>query len=385
MANASLLRSIHQVSVLNILRRCGVSSRASLAKTLGLTRSTLTHLVNDLLRAGYVVESGKASTVTGTGRPGIGIELRPDGAYFIGADIGEGILRVLLLNLAAEVIEERTTSFAAGTVPDAVLDTLISMIQSVRATHSLEGDLLKGVGVTVPGTCVDGRIVLSPALGWRDVEVLRRLGSAVGVPVLVENAANAAALAEAYLGANEELQNLVYILLREGVGAGIVIGGEIYRGAFGAAGELGNIRLAPYGPVDTKGNIGTLEAYCSLRTLLHEFQTCGGSAASLPVLIDDLTRGRPAAMAAVGAWSEWLTQGLLAVLNVLNPQRIILGGPLTVVAAHVLDQIAARVRDEQLPGSREISILTSTLGNDIGALGGAILVYHAMFSLPELR
>ncbi len=385
MASPSLLRDIHEVSVLNLLRRDGVSSRAGLAKALGLTRSTLSNLVHDLLEAGYVVESGKPAGATGAGRPGIGLELRPEGAYFLGADVGEEVLRVLLLDLGAGVVEEHSAVFSADEEPADVLERLLAMIDGVRTARGLHDGRLKGIGVTVPGTCVDGRIVLSPALGWADVEVKHRFAAATGLPILVENAANAAALAEVYFDVEDEAPNLVYLLLREGVGAGIVIGGEIYRGAFGAAGEVGNVRLAPDGPVDTKGNVGTLEAFCGLRTLLHDYVAHGGKVATLAALIDGLALGEEAAEAAVSAWGGWLAQGLLTILNVLNPRRIVLGGPLTALVAHVRERVVARIRDEHLPGSRSIDISTSTLGADTSALGGAILVYHAMFSLPELE
>jgi len=384
-AGPRLLRDIHQVSVLNTLRREGTSSRAQLAQRLGLTRSTLTNLVNELKQDGYVIESGKAVASAATGRPGVGIELRPEGAYFIGADISVGQLRVLLMNLAADVVEERTLAFSPQERPEAVLERLEQVIASLRTQHALVGELLKGAGVTVPGTCVDGTLVLSPTLGWRSVELRRRFEAALHTTIVVENDANAAALAELYFGPDDVPQDLVYVLLSEGIGAGIVIGGEIYRGSFGAAGEIGNMRLAHEGPVDSKGNTGTFEAFCGLHGLLREYRDAGGGAGDLQALLDGLATGDTAAAVSVERWARWLTQGLLAVLNVLNPRAIVLGGPLSPVAAHVVDRVVARLREERLPGSREVALEVSRLGADTSALGAAMLVYHALFSLPQLH
>lgn len=385
MAGPRLLRDIHQVSVLNTLRREGTSSRAQLAQRLGLTRSTLTNLVNELKEDGYVIESGTSVASAATGRPGVGLELHPDGAYFIGADISTGQLRVLLMNLAAEVVEERTLAFSGHEGPPAVLERLEHVIADLRAQHALEGTLLKGAGITVPGTCVDGTLVLSPTLGWRNIELQHRFASALQTPILVENDANAAALAELYFGPEDAPQDLVYVLLSEGIGAGIVIGGDIYRGSFGAAGEIGNMRLAHEGPVDSKGNTGTFEAFCGLHGLLREYRAAGGGAGDLQALLDGLATGAPAAVVAAERWARWLTQGLLAVLNVLNPRAIVLGGPLSSAAAHVVDRVVGQLRAERLPGSREVALEVSRLGADTSALGAAMLVYHALFSLPQLH
>lgn len=384
MAKPNLIRDIHQVSVLNLLRRHGSSSRAWLAQELGLTRSTLSSLVGQLVAEGYVVESGRPIVRHGTGRPGVGLELNPDGAYFLGAEIGYGTLRVVLMNLAAHVVGHAETGFASDDAPSNVLDRLGALLWELRAEHDADPSRVKGIGVAVPGTTAAGRIVLAPSLGWRDVEVLTPLQEAHGCPVLVENNANGAALAEVYLEEEARDTNLVFVHLGRGIGSGVIINGEIYRGSFGAAGEIGNMRLAADGPVDSKGNRGTFEAFASIDGLLRCHAEEGGTATDLEGLMLELEGGAPAAEASLAAWNRWLGQAVLMLVNVLNPDKIVLGGAMAPLVPAVLPKLDALVRHEQLPGSDRVELAVSALGQDANAKGGAMLVYHAMFSLPAV-
>jgi len=384
-AKPSLIRDIHQVSVLNLLRRHGATSRARLARELNLTRSTLTSLVNQLSGAGYVVETGRPVVWHATGRPGVAIELNPAGASFIGADIGYGVLHAVVLNLAADVVAHARAEFAPSRSPAAVLADLGSLVDDLVRRNGIDLARTKGLGVAVPGTTVEGRIVLSPGLGWRDVPVAAPLAAATGLPVLVENNANAAALAELYLTDHADVPTLVYVHLGTGIGSGIIVNGEIFGGSFGAAGEIGNIRLARDGPVDRKGNRGTFEAFASLPAVLAEFTRRGGQAADIAELLRAHRRGEAAAVETVDGWAGWLGQVVLMLLNVLNPARIVLGGPLAPLASVAMPRVVELVRREQLPGSDRVDIAVSDLGDDANALGGAMLVYHTVFGLPPLE
>jgi predicted NBD/HSP70 family sugar kinase/biotin operon repressor len=383
-AKPSLIRDIHQVSVLNLLRRHGSTSRARLAQDLGLTRSTLSSLINQLSDDGYVVETGHQIVRRGTGRPGVGLELNAAGATFLGADVGYGNLRVVRLDLAASLVDQEHAVFDLATPPRDVVRRLAAMVSEVASRGGGDPSRTKGLGVAVPGTANGGRIVLSPGLGWRDVDVATELATAVDCPVLIENNANAAALAEAYLCEPDGGRNMVFVHLGNGIGSGIVRNGEIYRGSFGAAGEIGNIRLAPDGPVDRKGNRGTFEAFANTGAVLRLHAEAGGRPTDLAGFLREVASGTEAAGATASTWSRYVGQVILMLVNVLNPEKIVLGGPLAPLAAVALPALEQLVRREQLPGSDEVALRVSTLGDDTNALGGAMLVYHTMFSLPGL-
>lgn len=381
MPKPSLIRDIHQVSVLNLLRRYGTTSRARLAQELGLTRSTLTSLVNGLSAAGYVIESGETIVRHGTGRPGVGLTLNADGAYFVGAEIGYGSVRVVAMNLATAIVARAAAPFAADE-PEAVVRQMADMALGVCRAGGIEPGRIKGLGVAVPGTTLGDRIALAPGLGWSDVPVGAIAGDAVPWPVLVENNANAAALAEAYLGDAGAGESLVFLHLGKGIGSGIVIGNEIYRGAFGAAGEIGNVRLALDGPTDRKGNRGTFEGFASEGAVVRLYRDRGGRGDDVEAILRDLEAGSAAAVETLAVWRHWLGQVILMLVNVLNPRRIVLGGPLGPLAMAAMPDLEDVVRRERLPGSDRVELRGASLGDVGHAWGGAMLVYHTMFGLP---
>lgn len=381
MPQPSLIRDIHQVSVLNLLRRLGTTSRARLAHELGLTRSTLTSLVNGLIADGYVVESGETVVRHGTGRPGVGLTLDADGAYFVGAEIGYGHVRVVAMNLAAAIVARAAFPFASEE-PDGVIRQAARTALRLCREAGLDPGRIKGLGVAVPGTTLGDRIALAPGLGWSEVAVGAVAREEVPWPVLVENNANAAALAEAYLGDADAGESLVFLHLGKGIGSGIVIGNEIYRGAFGAAGEIGNVRLALDGPTDRKGNRGTFEGFASESSVLRLYQERGGRGDDVAAILRDLALGSAAAVETLAVWRHWLGQVILMLVNVLNPRRIVLGGPLAPLALEAMPDLQDVVRRERLPGSDRVELRGASLGDVGHAWGGAMLVYHTMFGLP---
>lgn len=383
MAKPNLIRDLHKVRLLDRIRRHGSTSRARLAQELGLTRSTVTNLVNELSSEGYVRDGGRRIVRHETGRPGVELMLNADGAYFIGAEIGYQVLRVVVLDLAGDVLGSAQEGFSVADQPTKVLSQLARMIKAAGDEYGGDWSRTKGVGVAVTGTTVGGAIALSPVLSWRNVEVREPLEAAIGCPIIVENNANAAALAEVY-SRDDARENLVYVHLDRGIGAGILANGEIYRGTYGAAGEIGNMRLTPDGPADTKGNIGTFEAMAALGSLLRSYEELGGGAVELDGLIADFEAGSPAARTAVNEWTTWVGQGILVIMNVLSPEEIVLGGRLSALARIALPTLQAQVRSEQLPGNSDLQLSVSSLGTAANALGGAMLVYDSLASAVAL-
>lgn len=380
MANLGLVRDINEARVLDLLRRRQASSRAELAQELELTRSTVGNLVSQLIDKGYVAETDERVVRHRSGRPGTGLEIDSNGAYFVGADLGVGHLKVIAVNLSQEVVAKKEEAFDVSAPPDQVIQHLAGLIERLLAESRLDRGRLLGMGVTVPATRVGGTLLLSPLLGWRDVDVRSPLEAELGHPVFVENDANAAALAQLYDGNDPTNRNLLYLLLGAGIGAGIVINGRIYPGSFGAAGEVGYVRLAPDGPVDRRGSHGTLEAYAGAPAVLDRYRALSGATVGLVDFLSDLEDGVAPARQVANEWGEWLGRGILSLMNVLNPQQIVIGGPLSPMLPWVHEPLVQAVRNERLPGSESVVVEGSRFGADDNAMGGAILVYQLLFA-----
>lgn len=387
MPGPRLLRSINSVRLLRQLRRGAVRSRAELARELGLNRSSVGHAVNDLLAAGLLRETG--SLEGGAGRPGIGLALDPDGALFGGAVLSSRAVRGVALDPTGAVRArlERPLGAAAGRGPGAVFALVSELLAELPSTAGIGADRLAGAGVALPGVVAGGvlRWAHDPSLIGSDVAAL--LAERVEAPVFVDNDANASALAELHLapaGSEPPAQHLVYLYLEEGVGGGLVIGGDVFRGASGAAGEVGRIPLGPADPPEL-GPAARFGDRVDVNGLLELYRAAGGAADDADAVVAAFRAGEAEAAAAVDRWAAWLARGCVVLAKVLDPERIVIGGPLSELLPVALPTITAALAEAS--GSAGVPpprVAVSSFGAEAGAMGAAALPYHAFFALPDV-
>jgi predicted NBD/HSP70 family sugar kinase len=382
LARPNTIKSINQNRVLRLLRQRGVMSRADLARAAGLTRSTLTHIVNDLLLQGLVLETEDLITKQGGGRPGIGVTLNPDGACFLGAEIGVETVSAVAIDLAGHSVAHGKRSVPPNPAPDTALTILHELLDALVPTAAVDPARIRGIGVTVPGLLdADGNVLRAPNLGWHRVTFRSRLEGMFSLPVFVDNDANASALGEIYFGGHATRQSLVYLLLSTGVGGGIVINKRIYRGATGIAGEIGQVHVSPDGPPCAYGGRGCLEGYVGKNALLENYRRLGGGATGVEGFSAQAAAGETAACRALEQWAFWLSRGVMTLINIFNPDHVVIGGPLSVLWPHVRARVEAALESERIPGNEHVVLSQSLFGDNSCAIGAAALVFAAMFEL----
>lgn len=393
--DASLLKQINYARILSTVRRTPHLPRAEIARQTGLTRSTITVITAELIDKGLLREGAETIAGQSGGRPGIGLDLNPEGAFFIGAAIGAEHLTVVELNLAAQVVNRIQEPLGQNRAPESVIQALAKLIQQVRQANPLAKERLRGIGLTVPGTLnLEGVVVRAPLLGWQEIDLRSHLESLIDLPLFVDNDANAAALAEVYLGSAIECSSLLYLLLDTGVGGGIVIDNRVYRGAYGTASEVCELIVDPRS--DRNGNsngedFGKMGPLVEKAGLLKRYQQQSGEAADLPLLLSKLQAGDAIAQAVIREWATFLGWGLTSLVNILNPERVVLGGQLTVLLPYVKEQLDAMLRD-CVPGTGVYGFFSnaksrfeiSEFGEDSAAIGGAVLAYQSLFQVPDL-
>ncbi|WP_202238972.1 ROK family transcriptional regulator [Actinacidiphila reveromycinica] len=339
-------------------------TRAAVAATVGLTRATVSTLVDELLAAGLLEERGAHRPGT-VGRPGTVLALPATGPAGIGAEIGVDHLAACVVDLRGEV-RCRTASPAAnrGRPAPAVLAELADLI--ARVTRDAAATDLRPVGVTVAVPGLVGRdrgtVLRAPNLGWEDVPV-----AAPGpLPTVVDNEANLGALAELWLGGHDRLADFVHVSAEIGIGAALVVEGRLFRGARGFAGELGHVPVRPDGPPCSCGARGCLETFAGERALLR-----AAGVATAAELRSAAAAGSAAAVRALEQAGEALGIALSGAVNLLDPQAVVVGGPLADLAPWLLPgarrELADRVTDRRW---RPQDVVTSRLGRD-GVLRGA--------------
>lgn len=370
-------------------------SRADIARLTGLSRSTVSEAVKDLLQSGLVRETG-AGEARGGRRP-IMLEFQDDACGILGLDIGATHVCVALTDLRGRVLEWRITGHPVREDPAGTRELALRLCTELRALWSAGGRQLIGIGVGMPCP-IDPRQpfrlseVVMPR--WQGHNGLEELRDRLGLPILVDNDANLGALAEQWWGAGQGVRDFAYIKIATGIGLGHILGGEIYRGATGVAGEIGHLAIDPHGRPCVCGLNGCLVMYAGTAALVsqtlellpaypdsrlqHETPTIGAiEGAALA--------GDPLALRVVREAAEHLGVTVAGLLNLNNPSLVVLGGGITRVGELLLGPLRETVRRRTLVSSISAAeIITSGLGQHAVAIGASTLMLEAAFQDPTI-
>jgi len=383
-ARPNTIRDINRQIVLNYVRERGPISRAEIAQETALQRSTVSLIVDELKEGGLIEEvSGESRG----GRPPILLSLRTADAVAIGVDLGVTRTVVATSDLAGRLVEQEEFQ----TDPDA-RKTMSRLIACVRELVGRSGGTVEGVGVSLPGL-VDqetGTATFIPHFKWRDWEVARELREAVGLAVFADNDANAAALAELWFGRPEirKVRDFVIVLVEEGIGAGIVFDGQVYRGRSGAAGEFGHMTIGQGAPVAcAAGSRGCWEAFSSQRAALARYEQSKGAGAlkvDFKQLVDLGLAGDAEAVSALRETGRYLGVGIANLTQGLAPEAVIVGGPIVRAWPLIVGDIKAAVGEGICRGLPPAHIIASTLGEQPTLMGALSLVLTTKFTHAAL-
>jgi predicted NBD/HSP70 family sugar kinase len=378
-----------------VLRRLflqGSLNRVALAQLTGLSSGSVTNVTAALLEEGLIAEVGLEDS--DGGRPRVLLEVNPEFGSVIGVEVGETNIRVEAFDLRMEVI----AAADVGLHPqhheaDVVVDEIIVAIEKLQAQFSGEGRRLLGVGVAVPGIVAEqnGELrVHAPNIGWRDVPLEGMVREQVRVPVFADNGAKALGQAEMWLGAGRGLSNAIVALWGTGVGAAIFTNGTLYRGSTSSAGEWGHTSIVAGGKRCRCGGAGCVEAYIGAGALLEEWYRTDPSAYPLSdpdseEWVDAFlkaARSNGAAGAALDQAATYLAIGAANLVNLFNPEKIILGGWLGLkLGPPLVAKIRTAVRDQALEyTASRVSIEVAQLGPEAVALGASTLVVDELLA-----
>jgi glucokinase-like ROK family protein len=392
------LRKVNLTAVLTRLRQKMPISRAVLADLTGLNKATITRFIRELMDFGFVREVGMRSSAAG--RPSILLELDPQAGYIIGVRLDIDYSAVILTNFTAEIIWRSEIKHTPEDGQEQIQKNLLALINEAIDHAPVDGRPILGLGVSVPGL-VDveaGTLLFAPNLGWRNVPMRAWLQDHFDLPIYVDNEANLAALGEAYFGAARDCDNVLYVNITSGVGAGVVLHQEILTGATGVAGEVGHMTVDPNGPLCKCGNHGCWETFVSAPavfrrmreriaagqdSMLSEDTLAHFSRLSVPLVVQAAQSGDNVAAGALHETATFIGIGLANLINVLNPQRVVLGGYLSPAYPAMLEEINAVVRDRALKWSWEAAeIVIAQYGSDASLMGAIATIYNHVLSFP---
>lgn len=364
------MRARNLAVVLDAIHRTGPHTRAALAEMTGLTKTTVSSLVADLLEAGAVTESG---AVRGgeRGRPGVAVSLSGHRVATLGLEINIDYLAACVVDLTRTVrLRGTRPADNRNSNPADILQRLRDLVKETTAEAEESGLRIIGAALAVPGTVEGGVLRSAPHLGWRDV----RVADLIDLPFAIDNEANLAALGELWFGSRAS--DFLYVSGEIGIGAGLVVGGTVFRGTFGLAGELGHVVVVPDGPACRCGGRGCLEVYAGQDALL-------GPLDSVAALVERLESGDRRAVEACARAGHALGVALTSAVHLLDPGRIVLGGifaPLFPwLEGPVAEGLGARLG--QMRGTPP-ALVVSGIGADAAVLGAAGLIIQRIIADP---
>ncbi|HEY6156816.1 MAG TPA: ROK family protein [Gemmatimonadales bacterium] len=393
-ATRSTPRQINRQILLNLVREHQPISRADLARRMTLGRGVVTTLVNELLEEGVLYEGALGELPRGRRPKMLHVETRD--RLVVAIDLRFSRTDVLLADLGGKQIAlER---FATHFGPEELLDELAIRVRRLLKTHAARGRC-QGIGIVIPGMVdrASGRVLNAPQLGWRDVQVRAGLASRTGLPVHVENAPAACALAHIWLAERGNgIRDFVYLSVSDGVGTGVVVNGEVVRGYAHTAGEFGHIPISAEGPICLCGSQGCLEAYTSnlatvARYLGHELSPAIARELlqQSGVTVDDVVRrageGDERARAAVADTGRYLGIGVSMIVQALNPAQIVVGGEITGAWDLIEPAIRAEVARRALtPRAAETPVIPEPAGRMPRLRGAIALVAAPVYAAPQV-
>lgn len=396
-ANHRVLRDINEVMVLNVIREKQPISRIEIAELIGLEGSTVSKIVSRLVVGSFVYEEGVGEASPQGGRKKRYLHINPHKTCAIGVDFRQSGYTVALSDFRGSI--QRSIDLPTCPNPQEAVVAISRVIK--KLLRSCKGESVEGIGVSLVGLVdpVEGVVLAGEGLGWGEnvpVGALLRRTLDMDIPMYFENGAWLGALAETWFGKHARPpRNLVFLDIGEGIGSGIIIRGQFYHGSVNGAGEFGHIPLHPDGPSCSCGARGCLEAYASDPATVQRYEamcrsrrngkSAGVSGTTIADVIARAAEREPEAVASLEEKATYLGRGLMPVIYSLNPEVIVLGGPITrawdLVHPIMIRELTQRISRFYLD---HLTLIPTTLEDRPSLVGAIALVLARSFAVPNI-
>lgn len=375
--NYEVIKSINISLVLDAIRVNKEISRSELSRITGLTTGTITNIATRLIDLGLIEESGSSTLGTG-GRKPILLRLNNTGAYAIAVDIRTTSIEIRLVDLNAKTIDNIKKQ-GSYTVEEGIRE----IIEGVKFLISKWGVLNKllGIGVSVPGWLDynTGKIIKLPNLiGWDNYPIKQELENALGLSVFIENDANLSALGELWYGKGKSYQHMIYVLVEDGIGTGLILNQQIYRGNGIGVGELGHLPIATEQRLCSCGNVGCLDTVAPAKAMLERYQEQTNKEITFEDFLTLINAKDTVAIKLMNEAAYNLGTGISILVNLFHPEAIYFGGKVIETIPNFLSLVKQTVHNKALDPMLQNMVIASSDSNDNSSILGAVaLVFQA--------
>ncbi|MDP1544406.1 MAG: ROK family transcriptional regulator [Anaerolineales bacterium] len=399
-ADQAFVRETNLSLALRLIHTQSPISRAQLAGITGLNKSTVSSLVDELLERNLVHETG--SNTGGAGRPATLVEMNPQAGCIIGVELGVDFVSVAVTDFLGNIIWRRREDADPTEDQEKMINQTLRIVKEAMAVGKKKNYHFLGLGLATPGTVdVDqGVLIFAPNLHWRNVPFVTIFSEQTKLKVFVENDANAAAIAEHLFGTARHSQDFLFVFAGVGIGGGLFLNGKLYRGRNGYAGEIGHspIMAEPSQTVCHCGNRGCWETYANQYSIIQRVQARlevkrssiiprlmveQNTPLSIPLIKQAADAGDQEAIDSFTEAGHAMGQGFAGLINIFNPEKIILGGPLSIAGEYLLPAIKETVTRHSLPEIiQQAEVLLSPFGPDASLIGAIAIVVDDVLSHP---
>lgn len=390
-SNSSTVKSHNLQAILLALLKHDYVSRVQLAELTGLSTTTITNLVTELLEQDLVVEEGteRLARQPGAGRPRKALRLAPEARYAVGIHIGVGNIRVAITDLRANIIAHYALSHPLNQPADSVLDETMRLVEQAITQEGISPKKIVGVGVGASGLVnpTSGVNLLAPNLNWRNVPIQAWLTERLELSVCVDNNVRAMALGEVLFGAAKNVRVVAFVYGRIGVGAGFVVDGQLFRGSGAGASEIGHMTLIADGGAACRcGNTGCLETLVSEPIIVQQAGRLisaddqGAGPLTIQTVFETARAGDEVVRAMLAQRARYLGIALANLVNIFNPELILLGGMFAQGQDLLLPTIEKTMRERAFADlGQAVRLQPTSFGANAGVIGGAALALTNFF------
>lgn len=388
-ARGGLIRDLNRAVVLNLVRERPGISRADIARTSGLSPSTVTIITASLIADTLLVEEGpQAERPDGgavIGRPATRLRVDPAARHVVGIKLAPESLTATATDLDATPLSMVTLPHGMHATKDEVIGLFSRAVQEVLDGAGLRGETPLGIGIGVPGLVHPrtGAVVRSPLPEWAGPDLASTLERRLGVPILVDNDVNTLTVAEHLYGAGRGLDHLIVVSVGRGIGMGAVIDGIVARGASGALGEIGHVVVRPAGNACWCGLAGCLEAHAAEPAIVEQVRVRTGRAAE-PDELAAIAADDDVVAAILDEAGRLVGETLAVAVTIVDPQRVVISGEGVRLGQHYLEGLRAGLL-ERLPPNDRLELVIEPWGDEVWARGAASLVLRELFHPAHLR
>lgn len=401
-ADQAFVRERNLSSVLRLIHTQSPISRAQIAVTTGLNKSTVSSLVDELMVRNLIHETGSNSGATG--RPATWLEINPQAGLIVGVELGVDFVSVAVTDLMGSILWRRREDTNPTEDQNKIIEQTLQIVKEAICANKKKSSRFFGLGVSMPGVVdlKEGVLIFAPNLDWRNVPFKKIFSESTKLHTFIENDANAAAFAEHLFGTARENQDFIFVFAGVGIGSGLFLNGHLYRGMNGYAGEIGHSPIMDESSptVCHCGNRGCWETYANQQSIIQRVQIrleANNHTSIIPKLITEQRQqlsisiikqaadlGDEEAVESITEIGHAMGKGFAGLINIFNPEKIILGGPLSIIGEYLLPAIKETIAHHSfLPKiDQQVEVELSSFGPDASLIGAVAIVADDVLSKP---